>query len=254
MHQSYPDTSPAPQDVISPWWQEVGSDAPIRPGSLGWAYPPFTEQRPFMLELVARSEPTEHRVLKYTLKPLVPGAHKLAPTLPIAAFPDYPEEVKLVLRSKNRPVLVLSLNGHDVDPAFSRPRAAWQVAPSMLVAPYFGIEKKDGRAGWDPRFVERIRRCGFPQYMWDHLPISSSTSSILRLDHAQGLPMQPSAFKHTGFQLSEDALRLVREWYLWLLLGHVPKGGVLELIRELLFTEDEIAAPPGSDSATAQPS
>jgi len=106
----------------------------------------------------------------------------------------------------------------------------------MLVAPYYGVLQSTGRTGWNPLLVERIRRCAYPQYIWDKLPSGASTAeSILRLDCAQPLSVQRKAFEGTRFRLSEEAVQLVTEWYSWLVSGEIPPGGLLEWIREGLF-------------------
>ncbi len=105
----------------------------------------------------------------------------------------------------------------------------------MLVAPFHGIAKSSRRAGWNPTLVERIRRCAYPQYLWDSLPSGSADESILRLDCAQPLAVQRESYEKTRFRLSADAVQLVGEWYVWLTSGEIPAGGLLEWIRDGLF-------------------
>lgn len=108
----------------------------------------------------------------------------------------------------------------------------------MLVAPYYGVAQSK-RAGWNPLLVERIRRCRYSQYVWDQLPVDSTTASILRLDHVQGLAIQPYSHKDTGYRLGPEALDLVLEWYQWFLFGEIAQDSLLALVREGLYSPEQ---------------
>jgi hypothetical protein len=70
-----------------------------------------------------------------------------------------------------------------VDRQLTSGKPKWQTAPPVLVAPYYGVDEGGKRAGFKSEFVSRIRRCDYPQFMWDKLPIRGNTiESILRLD------------------------------------------------------------------------
>src|SRR5207245_1659934 len=68
--------------------------------------------------------------------------------------------------------------------------------------PFYGADAGGTRSGWHPPFVERIRRAEYPQYVWDKLPITGATESILRLDHVFALGADPAGYYHYPFQLS----------------------------------------------------
>lgn len=237
--RSYPDASP--QAILAPWWEEDSDKETVRVGSLIWAYPPYPEQNPWVLRTEGRVEPTEHRTANYRVFPLTPGAQLTTPqVLPVAAFPEHPGEFRLLVRCKTRPCLVIGFSAPEVATAFTKKHAEWQTRPVLLVAPYYGIKSgSGGRVGWNDQFVERIRRCQYPQYMWDWLPVKPApTASILRLDHVHAVPMQPHGFKLCGYHLSADATRLLQEWVHWLWDGSIKRDGILELLRDGLFVEE----------------
>lgn len=56
------------------------------------------------------------------------------------------------------------------------------------MAPFYGADRDGRRGGWNPLFLERIRRGEYPQYLWDKLPVGTQVKeSVLRLDHLQPL-------------------------------------------------------------------
>jgi hypothetical protein len=105
----------------------------------------------------------------------------------------------------------------------------------MQVAPYYGVDRSGTRRGWKPEFVQRIRRCEYPQYLWDKLPIGGSDESILRLDHLQPVGRHPSSFESTEYCLTDDALAIVDEWLSWLYRAVLPADSVLSEIRNYLL-------------------
>jgi len=58
------------------------------------------------------------------------------------------------------------------------------VFPTALVVPFYGAEHTEARSGWPSQFLDRIRRCEYPQFMLDVLP-GSTTESVARLNHLQ---------------------------------------------------------------------
>lgn len=236
MNQNFPDDSP--QSLVQPWWINDPSRSVVR-GRLIWAYLPHVDQEPRVLSAIGRDDDaTDHRTAKFKIEPLQVGAPPSAPGLPVAALPTYEGEIYLVQRAKKRPALVLGVGGIGVSESPLLRGPGWQTSPMMLVAPYYGVVQSLKRTGWNPLLVERIRRCAYPQYIWDYLPSGASTAgSILRLDCAQPLSVQRRAYESTRFRLSEDAVQLVTEWYSWLVSGEIPSGGLLEWIRQGLFGE-----------------
>ena len=110
MTQKYPDDSL--QNYCSSWWGRA-QDQQVRRGRLLWAFVPHVDQHPYVLVPEGRSEPTEHGSADYRVEPLQ-GTLPVAAKLPVAGLPHYAGEVRLGLRAKKRPALVLSAGGSDV--------------------------------------------------------------------------------------------------------------------------------------------
>lgn len=144
----------------------------------------------------------------------------------------------MVLRAKKRPVLVLSTGGADVPKALRIGAARYQTNATIIAAPYYGADPGGSTGGWKPEFVARIRRCEYPQYMWDSLPLQGRNESILRLDHMQPVGRHGESYEITEFVLHEDALALVDEYLLWFLLGDLLRGGLLNEFRSALLQSD----------------
>ena len=233
---SYPDASL--QNVIENWWGEKKAGPPER-GQLIWAFLPHVHQQQMILVPKGRSEPTAHQHADFEIIPLQSKSPPQAARLPVAGLPHYQGEVSAVYRAKRRPALVVSTGGDEVPRSLRTGEARHQTAATMLVAPYYGVA--GGKtAAWRPEFVERIRRCEYPQYMWEKLPFPGKQESVLRLDQIQPLGRHGSAFEATGFRLTGEALRLLDEWLDWLLKGEgelSPETG-LSSIREILLSHD----------------
>lgn len=84
-----------------------------------------------------------------------------------------PEEI--LCRSLQRRQVGVGGIGVSERPLLSGP--TWQTSPMMLVAPYYGVVQSMRRTGWNPLLVERIRRCAYPQFIWDKLPSSALLTS-----------------------------------------------------------------------------
>ena len=229
----YPDDSL--QSLVSSWWQKEESQA-IKRGRLLKAFVPHVDQNPMILIPEGRNDPTSHTRVNYRLEPLQTKQMPRPPILPVAALPAYQGEIRTVYRAKKRPVLVISCGGPDIPRGLRIGAARWQTAPTLLVAPYYGAEPSATRGGWKEEFVNRIRRCEYPQYLWDKLPISSSTEeSILRLDHIQPIARNPDACESTPYCISEEAFTVLDEWLLWLFKEKLPEDGVLLDVRKGLM-------------------
>jgi len=233
--QRYPEDSL--QFYCSPWWGRA-QDEQIRRGRLLWAFVPHVDQHPHVLIPEGRSEPTEHGSANYRFEPLRGSTLPAEAKLPVAGLPGYPGEVRLVLRAKRRPVLVLSTGGVDVPKALRVGGARYQTNPTLIAAPYYGADQGGSSGGWKPEFVTRIRRCEYPQYMWDSLPLSGREESILRLDHMQPIGRHGESYELTDFVLHEDALALVDEYLAWFLMGGFPVDSLLNEIRSTLLGVD----------------
>jgi hypothetical protein len=189
------------------------------------------------MELIAqgRSSPTVHQTAQISIEPLRLTHPSRQPRLPVAGLPTYPGEVRAVYRAKRRPVLILSTGGMAVPRELRVGAARWQTNPTLLVAPFFGIDPGP-QGGWKPQFVDRIRRCEYSQYAWDELPIGGSTkASILMLSQLQPIGSHPHCYELTGYCLSDDALTILDEWIAWLVTGNLDHNGVLHEIRSGLI-------------------
>ena len=210
-------------------------DQHLHRGRLAWAFVPHVDQHPLILVPEGRSEPTEHGAADFRIEPLQGSKIPLGAKLPVAGLPHYPGEVRLVYRAKRRPVLVLSTGGVEVPRPLRTGSARYQTNPTALVAPYYGADLGGSTGGWRPEFVSRIRRCEYPQYMWDQLPIGGRNESILRLDHLQPVGKHGESYELTDYVLHEDALGILDEYLTWLLLGSLPGDGILVEIRRTLL-------------------
>jgi hypothetical protein len=227
------------QGIIEPehlWWEEYKGDEYKR-GRLIWAFLPHVDQKPATLIPVERGEdPTQHKIIKARIEPLNIREVIRYPDLPIAALPQRENEIRTVYLGKRRPALIISRGGSRVADSLTRNRAKWQTNPTVIVAPYYGAEKGIKRTGFNPEFVERIRLCEYPQFMWDMLPIEGSTKeSIMRLDHMQPVGKSRDSIEFTNYCLGDRALLLLDEWIEWIITGNLDKDTKLCEIRDVLL-------------------
>jgi hypothetical protein len=220
------------QSLVGEWWVPVEGGVVDR-GRLLWAVVPHVDQHPFALFAKGRTESTEHGRADYEVKPLTRQtlAHiQSAPLLPVAGMPSLPDEIKLVFRGKRRPVLVVGVAGTEVEKGLRAGGARFHTSRTLLVAPYYGAEK------WRPQLIERIRRCAYPQFMWDSLPFyKGERASVLRLDHVQPIGNHAESYDLTNYKLAPEALSLVEEHLTWLRTRELPEGALLPDIRESLL-------------------
>ncbi|MBW2740262.1 MAG: hypothetical protein JRE64_15775 [Deltaproteobacteria bacterium] len=183
----YPDDSIQGVLYPTPWW-EKDSTRDYKRGRLVKFFAPHVVQTPFTLIPVGRDEPTEHNTAIVKIAPLDIRSVLRYPKLPVAALPQYKKEVRAVYRAKKRPGLIVCSGGTKME------------------------------------FVKRIRRCEYPQYMWDLLPINGSTEeSVMRLDHLQPVGRSQDSMELLDYCLSDDALLLFDEWLEWLLKGFLKQ-------------------------------
>jgi hypothetical protein len=106
----------------------------------------------------------------------------------------------------------------------------------VLVAPYYGAVQNDKRGGFPEQLLRRIRRCEYPQYMMDALPLGGETrESLLRLDHIQPVGAHNDSIEPTGHCLTTDALDILEQWLTWIVRGSVPVDSELDIIRNGLL-------------------
>ena len=230
---NYPDD--CIQSIVQDWWLQDEKPTLCR-GRLLWAFLPHVDQEPRTLTPIGRTSPTDHHHAQFRVEPLRIDETRKAPKLPIAGLPGVEGEVHTVHRSKVRPAVVVGgIDTPDVDAKLRQGMAKYQTSPTLLVAPYYGVEGGAKRGGFNPEFVARVRRSEYPQYIWDLLPIGDEASgSLLRLDHIQPIGKHYNAYRLSPFRLSNEALDVFDEWLAWLLTGELDPDGVITLIREEL--------------------
>jgi hypothetical protein len=196
-----------------------------------------------------RTTATSHQDARFKLQSLRVADPRKKSTLPVAALPSYEGEVYSVHRAKVRPCIVVSIGGPDV-PKELRPSSSpkWQSSPTALVVPLYGTEQSDRRAGWHPPFLDRIRRCEYPQFMLDEVPTSKS-ASVVRFDHLQPIGRHHDSYEPSEYRLSDDALIVVDEWLTWLKTGVLGEETVLADIRTTLLAEETLSQPGASTKA-----
>ena len=84
--------------------------------------------------------------------------------------------------------------------------------------------------------VDAIRRCHWPQYVWDRLPLPGAAESILRLDHIQPIGRHYKSYEQTPHCLSTEAMEIIDEWVRWHLTGCLSGEGTLFLCRDQFKT------------------
>ena len=194
---------------------------------------------------MTRVEAGDHSRLHAEVTPFHIDRHKPKPEtdLPAAAFPDG----AFIYGGKVRPVLVVSYV--HVNPSRTVRGSARSVTkPSYLVAPFYGVDQDDKRAGFPAEFVSRIRQAQYAQLFWDHLPSGlphirhTECSSVLRLD--QVFPIyrkredDAAAWAATGWTLSPEARKVMEEWMRWGFQGGVKADGAIDTFRAILKEEE----------------
>lgn len=233
------------QDYAEPWWVKCTAH-PLCRGQLVRAFVPHVDLVPNKLVPEGRTSATEHGTARYRIEALRVRDPLEKPSLPVAGLPSYDGQVYTVHRSKVRPCIVVSIGGPEV-PKELRPSSSprWQSSPTTLVAPLYGAERTDTRAGWHPPFLDRIRRCEYPQFMLDTIP-NSKIESVVRFDHLQPVGRHHDSYEPTEHRLSDDALLILDEWVTWLKTGILGDETVLADIRSALMAEE-----PRQESANA---
>jgi hypothetical protein len=232
--QAYPED--CLQGLVGSWWTDT-KDLEVRRGHLLWAFVTHTSQIPYEFIPEGRGDdPTNHSTAKHRVEPMDLSRSSPSARLPVAGLPLNPGERFGVYRGKVRPVLLFSEGGLVVEQEHRRRGAPWQTSSNLLVAPYYGADASASRGGWKQPFVDRIRRCEYPQYFWDCLPMGPPGASILRLDNLQPIGRDPGSYTWTPHRLSADAVKIMDEWIAWLLSGELALAGALHAARGL-FSE-----------------
>jgi len=227
---SYPEDSL--QHYVDSWWESDGSKT-LEKGRLIRGFVHHVDEQPRRLIPIGRAEDaTEHSRALVQVEVFRKSTYKKTSGLPVAAFPLREGEEYFVFRGKvNRPMLILAAPGEGVPDELRRGAARYQTAPTLLVAPYYGVDRSGKRGGWSPAFVDRIRHIEYPQYMWDALPTPGAEESILRLDHVLAVGRSPEAYDITPHRLTEKARGILDEWLCWIFTGKLDDGGPISYLR-----------------------
>lgn len=225
------------------WWVKNETGTLCR-GALIFAFVPHVDQIPFTFEPVGRNEADRHGDAKVKVAPLKVDQPLKKIDLPVAAMTLHHAEVWAAYRAKKRPCIVVGMPGKEVDRALVRGTPKGATAPTMLVAPSYGVQKNTNRAGFPPGFVERVRHLEYPQFFWDQLPESDKTpESIIRLDHLQPVGIHHHSLKITAWKLSSNGLTVIDEMLAILMEGGVEADSLVNMYREII---KELEPPPAA--------
>lgn len=231
MAMNYPDD--CLQKIIDPenWW-ETTEGSSLERGSLIWAFAPHVEQTPVAFEPIGRSNPTEHGQAEVQVTQIKVNQPLKQVTLPVAALPKYDNEVWTAYRAKKRPMLVLGgVNCPTIEKELIKGKPKGHTSPVFVAAPFFGVDEGSGkRAGYSSAFVERVRHCEYPQFVWDQLPFKSGRTpkeSILRLDQIRPIGNHHNSYSLTGFRMSEGALDIIDDLLSWVIWDGLDPDSIL---------------------------
>jgi len=214
------------------WWIESDSKTPCR-GALVTAFVRYVDHDPYGFEPVRREEPSQHGSAIFKVVPLRVNQYVQRTELPVAAMPLHGSEVWAAYRAKRRPCLVIGSVSPSVDRELTKGKPKHSTAPTILIAPFYGVEQDGQRAGYNPRFIERVRHLEYPQFLWDKLP-PDDRESLLRLDHLQPIGTGYGSYKLRGYRLGSDAIEIVDELVQWLIWNRLPEDGLIPMFREEL--------------------
>ena len=206
---TFPDDSL--QSIVDPsssWWEKNESKT-VERGFLVKAFIPYVDQVPNTITPVGRQDPRIHDKAIVKIGPLNIEAPRKREDLPVAAMSLNDKEVWTAYKAKLRPCLVIGKTRHLVEQKIRRGQPKRSTAQTYLVAPYYGADRDGTRAGYNPKFIERVRHIRYPQFVWDKLPLGGPKESILRLDHLQPIGRHHNSFKRTGYKLSEEAIEII---------------------------------------------
>ena len=223
------------QSIMSSWWEKYDKKK-ITKGCLVYAFVPHVDQIPITLTPKGRKQAEQHDSAIIYITPLRINDSRPKASLPVAALSLHEKELWTAYRAKKRPCLVLGTDTPVVDNELRRGMPKKLTAPTVLVAPYYGVDKDGSRAGYNPQLVQRIRHAEYPQFLLDQLPIGGPKESILRFDHIQPIGLHYYAYEHSGYSLSDEAVELILDdWLQWLFYGGLPSDSfLLDYQREII--------------------
>ena len=209
-----------------PWWIDDGKRE-FEVGRLVNAILPFVDQNPYALETIGRVKSTQHKEARVRFVPIDIKSAVNYSRLPVAPLPQYSGETSAVYRTKKRPALIVHAGCSDIPNALRKNKPRYQTDPCILVAPFFTAEQGPDRKGYTPAFVERVRRCEYPQFFWDTLPESKSgATSLMKLDHIQPVGRNHSVVEVTNYKLSDLAVEIMKQFLDWFLHDQLPDDSV----------------------------
>ncbi len=227
------------QFYYEPWWVK-DEKYTFQSGRLIKAYLPYIHLIPLRLVVTGRTETTEHGFANYEIKPFSVKKDIRRKGLPVAGLPLHPKEIYRVSRAKKRPAVILFSDDRQLDSSLTRGKPKWQKSPTIIVAPYYGVDRDGNRAGFNSEFIKRIRRCEYPQFMVEKLPLAGPEESILFLNHMQAIGKHHDSIEMLPYRLSKDALLILEEWINWYFSSELEKDGQLNYFRENVGTLSEL--------------
>lgn len=237
MAMNYPDDCVQTLKGADKWWVANDKHEVCR-GALLKCFIPHVDLTPYTFEPLGRTQATEHHKADVKVAPLRVDAPLKQVNLPVAAMPLHYGEVWTAYRAKRRPCIVLSEECPAVDQGLTRGMPKQSSAPTMLVAPFYGIDKTGQRAGYNQAFVDRIRHCEYPQFHWEKLPLDGGPDeSVLRLDQIQPIGRHHDSYKVCAHRLSDQALDILDGMMQWMIWGGLPEGHDVLMFRELMRQE-----------------
>ncbi|HKU42719.1 MAG TPA: hypothetical protein VJR89_31385 [Polyangiales bacterium] len=188
---------------------------------------------------MSRTDNTDHSTAHVRFAQLNIGARRPEQQgLPIAALPDYGDGVgRVVYRAKVRPAIVID---HPHDWPEPRPgQSKWQTHQTVTLIPAYGAEQTDKRAGWPDDLLKNVRRGKWPQYMWDVLPIASSTKdSVFMISRAFATGRHQNCYEPLPWVMSDVALEVLDAWMNWMRTGKLHTESLLYIARDELLKLD----------------
>jgi len=220
MIPTYPDD--CFQAFFTEWWlQDEGKE--LRRGRLIWAFVPHVDQVPCALNPIGRTDDKEHSLADCEIAPVDISSRVQKKVLPVAGLMCHDGEVRTVYRAKKRPMLLVALAGTPIPPSLTLGKPKHQTSATHLAIPYYGGNADGKRAGFKSVFLERVRKCEFPQFSWDKLPLRGADESVLRIDHVQHISTHYKSYAPTEYYLSPDAMSFIDEWVSWHFSGGLPE-------------------------------
>lgn len=232
---NFPDDSLQSLVASSPWWQETESQSVDR-GYLIKAFIPHVDQTPNTIEPVGRQDANIHSKAIVRIRPLDIQSPRKREDLPVAAMTLYQNEVWTAYRAKLRPCLIMGKTRNIVESNVRKGQPKRNTASTLLVAPYYGVDRDGSRAGYNPEFLERVRHVRYPQFFWDKLPIGGPKESLLRLDHLQPIGSHYKSFQKTGYKLCNEAIEILDDVFNLYLFDRISEES--ELLEFLKLMEE----------------